>query len=81
MIDDEKSLNQIEKTVSGRKILLLAPGSSLKAYPDKIRSFIEKEQPLVISVNFESSDFLSLIHIYGAVWLDSGGDRKRFKRK
>ena len=57
MIDDEKSLNQIEKTVSGRKILLLAPGSSLKAYPDKIRSFIEKEQPLVISVNFESSDF------------------------
>ncbi len=51
-IDDSNTVQEISKIISGKTILLLAPGSSLLAYAQIISDFIEKEHPYVISVNF-----------------------------
>ncbi len=51
-IDDSQAVSQIKRWISGRKVLLLAPGKSLRTEYERILDFIDRENPYVISVNF-----------------------------
>lgn len=51
-IDDNESVRAITDMISGRKVLLLAPGRTLTAKYAEIMNFINREKPFVISVNF-----------------------------
>lgn len=55
--DDTASKKQICDAISNRTTLVLAPGKSIMSEKQKILSFIEKENPYVISVNFLDDDF------------------------
>ena len=44
---------ELKRLLSKRKILLVAPGKSSSAESDKVVNFIEKNNPIVISVNFD----------------------------
>ena len=51
-VDDSAALKQIRELISGKKLLLLAPGKSLVSSYDKIMEYIKTNKPYVISVNF-----------------------------
>ena len=51
-IDDSPVRSELHRLLSGRQILVIAPGSSVSEYRDRISSFISEEAPVVISVNF-----------------------------
>lgn len=51
-VDDMDAIDALRQKMDGRKILILAPGKSIIAYHDKVQEAIEKENLLVISVNF-----------------------------
>ena len=56
-IDDTLILEKLKKQLSGKNILLMAPGKTLSSEEDKINSFIAKEKPFVISLNFIPKDY------------------------
>ncbi|EOJ0286813.1 aldolase catalytic domain-containing protein [Campylobacter jejuni] len=56
-IDDSQNILTLNDILSNRNILLLAPGNSLKTYNDKITNFIQKNNPIVISLNFYTNKF------------------------
>ena len=56
-IDDSAAVQEISGWLSGRKILLLAPGKSLVSHYDSILRFVEEEHPFVISVNFADTRY------------------------
>lgn len=51
-VEDEAVLNRLKESIGEKKVLILVPGHSLIDYQEKVREFIEKENPWVISVNF-----------------------------
>ena len=51
-VDDSDSLEKLDQYVHDRKVLLLAPGSSIETHKEEIRSVIEQENAIVIAVNF-----------------------------
>lgn len=51
-IDDGDTIHELYKELSGKKILLIAPGSSVNKYKDSLVSYINKEKPIIITVNF-----------------------------
>ena len=51
MVEDEETMNALKKAISGRKLLLLAPGKTLDSEFDRVKDFIQKEAPLCIAVN------------------------------
>lgn len=51
-VDDIEIISELRKTLDGKKILVLAPGASVKNKKDKIVKYIEKNKPYVIAVNF-----------------------------
>ena len=54
-IDDSKALEEISRRIGKKKILLLAPGKSLKDNMEKIKGFIDKEKHYVVSINFRTN--------------------------
>lgn len=50
-VNDEADFASLKDALSGRKILLIAPGSSIADNIDEIKDYIEKESPVVISAN------------------------------
>lgn len=56
-VDDSETVNYLEKMLKDRKILLLAPGKSLKEEKEKIDKFIDEEIPFIISLNFIPEDY------------------------
>jgi 4-hydroxy 2-oxovalerate aldolase len=58
-IDDTKARKFLSKQWAGKEILIIAPGSSINEFRDRIREFIDKKKPVVISVNFSSDLFES----------------------
>lgn len=52
--DDNSGLSEVKNLIHGRMVLILAPGKSLKEYRWKIDSFVEENNPFIISVNFVS---------------------------
>lgn len=57
IIDDSAAVKYLEDVLQKRKILILAPGKSLKCEKEKIEQFIEKENPFIFSLNFVPEDF------------------------
>ena len=56
-IDDKIAKKELEKLLRNQEILILAPGRTLKTYKSQIDNYIEQEKPVVISLNFTTSDF------------------------
>lgn len=52
IIDDTKAKEELKELLSDKKILILAPGKSLKTDKEKVKEYTKRENPLVISVNF-----------------------------
>ncbi|MGN0686900.1 MAG: aldolase catalytic domain-containing protein [Oscillospiraceae bacterium] len=74
-VDDERSIGELKKALSARKILLLAPGHSIRQYKNEINGFIERENPVIISINgsFEGyrSDFVFVSNLKRLYSLES----------
>ncbi len=51
-IDDRDSVRKLSMLFSQRNILVLVPGSSINSSSDTINELIDRENPVVISVNF-----------------------------
>lgn len=61
-IDDSRELEALRSVLSGRSVLLIAPGKSAVMEQKRVLECIREQNPVVISVNFEasvcSSDYL-----------------------
>lgn len=53
-INDVDAQQTLKKDLTGAKILLLAPGSSIITYQKEINDFINQNSPIIISTNFNS---------------------------
>ena len=51
-IDDSDDRDKLYRLFSDKRILLIAPGSSIISYEHKIKKFIELEKPIIVSINF-----------------------------
>lgn len=51
-VDDQQDLASLRKALNGKKVLLLGPGVSIRTEERKILDYIERERPVVFSVNF-----------------------------
>ncbi len=49
---DEKMANKFVPEISNKKILLIGPGKNIKLQGQSVSSFINKESPYVISINY-----------------------------
>lgn len=58
-LDDRINSQKLYTSLTGHKVLLMGPGKNISLQGDKVRSFIEKEHPLIISINYLSKDFHS----------------------
>lgn len=56
-VDDAGLLEKLEEELKGRKILILAPGASIRRHRKEIETFIQKENPVVFAANFAPADF------------------------
>ncbi len=59
-IDDEPGFRKLDTLLDGRKVLLLVPGWSAEAEKTSIRAYIDKNNPVVISINFLHKDIKKL---------------------
>lgn len=71
----DEHMVEIRKKVSGRHLLLIAPGRSVLIEQKKIRDFIHENNPIVISINHECpiciSDYIFVSNIRRFKTLDS----------
>lgn len=51
IVDDEKTIAELEEALKDRPVMLIAPGRSIIEEQEKLRGFIEEHQPAVIAVN------------------------------
>ncbi len=51
-VDDQADFEILTNELQGNKILLLGPGMNLLKQIDKVKAYIEKENPIIISINF-----------------------------
>lgn len=56
-VDDARLLEKLGEELKGRKILILAPGASIRRHKEEIEAFIRKEGPVVFAANFAPADF------------------------
>jgi len=56
-IDDSTAYARLLSELGKREILIIAPGRSIETHRDKIRSFIRRTDPIVITINFINDDF------------------------
>lgn len=56
-IEDGRLADELKGKIAGRKILILAPGSTIMKDKDKIKDFIERENPVIISANFAPEEY------------------------
>lgn len=51
-VDDTSVIDILRNELENRRVLVLAPGKTIEDYHERICSYIEKESPVVICVNF-----------------------------
>lgn len=51
IVDDEQELEQLQKVMGEREVLLIAPGKSIEQKKTKILQYIREHKPIVIGVN------------------------------
>lgn len=57
-VNDSKAIAELTKLFYGRKILLLATGSSLNKEYDTIQAYIKENKPIIISINHNPDKFV-----------------------
>ena len=63
VVDDSRTVEYMKNLLNGKKILILAPGKSLKEEKQKVDNFIEKENPFIISLNFIPEQYKENLHL------------------
>lgn len=53
-VDDNQALTELRNAVSGRNVLILAPGQSLRNHQADITEFIQQNNPVIFGVNTAS---------------------------
>lgn len=56
-IEDSQTLEQMSQAIQGKKVLILAPGATLKTHTGQITDYVEKENPYIVTVNFDGGVF------------------------
>ena len=56
-IDDRQTLDALRAAFADRKVLLLAPGRSLRTHREQIADCIRAQNPVVLAVNFSGGGF------------------------
>lgn len=56
-IEDGQLVERLKGRITGRKVLVLAPGSTIMKEKDRIKDWINKEEPIVISANFAPEEY------------------------
>jgi len=56
-IDDRKALEKLREGIEGKKVLVLAPGSSISSYSDKIKELLGHDDAIGISVSFTADEY------------------------
>lgn len=51
-VDDARDIQRLAAEFARKRVLLLGPGKSMEQDREQIRQFIEKEDPLVVTVNY-----------------------------
>ena len=51
-IDDSGVCSALRQVISGREVLIIGPGASVKTSEDELRAYIDAHKPLTVSVNF-----------------------------
>ncbi|MBD5540541.1 MAG: hypothetical protein HDR00_05000 [Lachnospiraceae bacterium] len=51
IVEDEAAMEELKRAMSGRSVLLLAPGKSIDEEKARIQAFIKEQNPVVIGVN------------------------------
>ena len=64
-IDDAVAKEALRRIFQHEKILVLAPGYTIASHAAQIRRYIEEEKPVVILLNFTSSDFAGDFVFFG----------------
>lgn len=54
--DDRATLQHLTQNLKNRSVLLLGPGNSIKREKNKIKTFIQDNDPIIISVNYVPKD-------------------------
>jgi len=57
VVDDKETVKLIKKELSGKEILVIAPGKSIALEKDKIKKFIKDKDPYIISSNFNAEEY------------------------
>lgn len=52
VVDDSEAFEELETTLSGRRVLIIAPGASARFESNRIDDYIAKHNPVVIAINF-----------------------------
>lgn len=71
-INDSETLKLLKEQLMGKKVLLIAPGYSIKEHEKDIQQFISAEMPVTISINF-IPDCFKLDYVFVS-------NRRRFKQ-
>jgi 4-hydroxy 2-oxovalerate aldolase len=66
-MDDTESKNYLQEKLQGEKILILAPGNSLNIYKGNILEFINKNNPVIISANYNDTVFGAAYSFYTSI--------------
>lgn len=59
VVNDEKDIEELTARFQNRNVLLLGPGLNVQKQLDKIKTYVEKENPIIVSVNFISGELNS----------------------
>ncbi|HIQ80609.1 MAG TPA: aldolase catalytic domain-containing protein [Candidatus Scatavimonas merdigallinarum] len=80
-VDDIEVIDMLRRKMSGRKVLLLAPGRSIVTCKEQIDQFIAQENPLVISINFvPESHSYDLLFLTNDRRYEEGGKEMDWKK-
>lgn len=56
-VNDESDRQQLKQVLTGKTILLIGPGKTVKTQRDKINTFIVQNHPTIISINYVPEEF------------------------
>lgn len=56
-IEDSDNIKELKKKISEKEVLLIAPGGSIAEKKNEINEYINKNKPVIISVNHVPEDF------------------------
>lgn len=54
-VDDNKVVQLLKQTMENKEVFVMVPGNTLNTYKGEINEYINKENPVIISVNFISN--------------------------